>query len=88
VPVDEQDELFSRFFSAKSAPKRETLGAGLGLYIVKQIVDGHQGTVSAMSVHGHGSTFTMRLPVRPRDTNRSASGRSQGRIPSVSVTAP
>ncbi len=88
VPVDEQDELFSRFFSAKSAPKRETLGAGLGLYIVKQIVDGHHGTVNATSVHGHGSTFTMRLPMRARATNTSTSRRSQGRNPTVSVTAP
>jgi two-component system phosphate regulon sensor histidine kinase PhoR len=88
VPVDEQDELFSRFFSSKSAPKRETLGAGLGLYIVKQIVDGHQGSVSATSVHGHGSTFTMRLPVRPRDTYTSTSGRSHSRTPSVSIPAP
>ena len=61
--ADEQDELFSRFFNAKSAPRRATLGTGLGLYIVKQIVDGHDGTVGVVSVQGRGSTFTMRLPV-------------------------
>ncbi len=64
VASEEQGELFTRFFSSKTAPKRETLGAGLGLYIVKQIVDGHHGSVSATSVHGRGSTFTMRLPGR------------------------
>jgi signal transduction histidine kinase/HAMP domain-containing protein len=63
VPEDEQDELFSRFFSAKAAPRRETLGIGLGLYIVKQVVEGHDGSVRVMSTQGRGSTFTMRLPV-------------------------
>lgn len=65
IAKDELDELFSRFFSAKEAPQRETLSTGLGLYIVKQIVDCHNGTVSAQSDEGRGSTFTMRLPARP-----------------------
>jgi two-component system phosphate regulon sensor histidine kinase PhoR len=65
IPAEQQDELFTRFFTARAAPRRSTLGAGLGLYIVKQIVDGHGGSVGAVSVHGRGSTFTMRLPARP-----------------------
>lgn len=77
VAAEEQAELFTRFFSSKTAPKRETLGTGLGLYIVKQIVDGHHGSVSAMSVQGRGSTFTMRLP-----------GRHDERVGGVKVAAP
>ena len=64
VADDEQDELFSRFFTSKTGPRRETLGTGLGLYIVKQIVDGHGGSVGVLSMQGRGSTFTMRFPVR------------------------
>jgi two-component system, OmpR family, phosphate regulon sensor histidine kinase PhoR len=69
IPIDEQDDLFARFFNAKSAPRRSTLGTGLGLYIVKQIVDGHDGEVGAVSAEGRGSTFTMRLPARPKATS-------------------
>jgi signal transduction histidine kinase/HAMP domain-containing protein len=75
IAVEEQDELFTRFFSAKGPRRRETLGAGLGLYIVKQIVDGHDGSIRVESQPGHGSTFTMRLPVRSGETRRRASDR-------------
>jgi two-component system, OmpR family, phosphate regulon sensor histidine kinase PhoR len=63
VAEDEQDDLFSRFFSSKTGPRRETLGTGLVLYIVKKIVDGHDGSVGVLSLQGRGSTFTMRYPV-------------------------
>ena len=44
----------------------ETLGTGLGLYLVKQIVEGHGGTVGVRVGSGTGSTFTMRFP-RPAE---------------------
>ena len=66
VADDEQDDLFSRFFSSKIGPRRETLGTGLGLYVVKQIVDGHDGNVGVMSMQGRGTTFTMRFPGESR----------------------
>lgn len=87
IPVDEQDDLFARFFKAKSAPPRETLGTGLGLYIVKQIVDGHGGRVGAVSVSGRGSTFTMRLPARPKATVGAARDRTNGRVPRLQGVA-
>src|SRR6185369_11787678 len=71
VADDDQDGLFSRFFASKSGPRRETLGTGLGLYIVKQIVDGHDGSVGVMSMQGRGTTFTMRFPVESRGSNES-----------------
>jgi two-component system, OmpR family, phosphate regulon sensor histidine kinase PhoR len=73
IPAEQQDELFTRFFTARAAPRRGTLGAGLGLYIVKQIVDAHDGSVGAVSVQGRGSTFTMRLPARPNPEDRGES---------------
>ncbi|MDQ1476227.1 MAG: hypothetical protein QOE62_1456 [Actinomycetota bacterium] len=76
IAVEDQDELFTRFFSATSPRRRETLGAGLGLYIVKQIVDGHDGSVRVESQPGHGSAFTIRLPVRRGETRRRASDRA------------
>ncbi len=88
VPSVEQGELFSRFFNSKAAPRRETLGTGLGLYIVKEIVDRHHGTVGAVSVQGQGSTFTMRLPSRPPATRSGTSNRQPARVVDVRAATP
>ncbi len=73
IRIDEQADLFSRFFSASGERRRQKLGAGLGLYIVQQIVEGHGGSMQVVSVPGQGSTFTMRLPARPVASGRRAS---------------
>ncbi len=65
IAPEHQADLFTRFFSSDDSPGSETLGTGLGLYIVKQIVEGHHGQVSALSAPGRGSTFTIRLPAEP-----------------------
>jgi PAS domain S-box-containing protein len=55
--------LFNRFSQAGAQTKRNS-GLGLGLFIVKQIVDMHGGSVAAFSAGpGKGATFTMRLPI-------------------------
>jgi two-component system sensor histidine kinase SenX3 len=61
------DRIFERFYRADPARSRVTGGTGLGLAIVKHIATNHGGSVDVWSVEGSGSTFTMRLPVRPRD---------------------
>jgi two-component system sensor histidine kinase BaeS len=76
IAAAEIDALFTRFFSSSGVRRRATLGTGLGLYIVKEIADGHDGSVRVVSVPGHGSTFTMRLPVRPKVTRRRAGDRA------------
>ncbi len=69
IPLNEQDRLFGRFFRSTISRRREIPGAGLGLYIVKRIVDGHGGTVRVRSAPGEGTTVTVRLPVRePSDS--------------------
>lgn len=55
--------LSSVFHKLASDPEKE--GSGLGLTIVKQIVEAHGGAVSAESVHGSGATFSFTLPQRP-----------------------
>jgi signal transduction histidine kinase/ActR/RegA family two-component response regulator len=57
--------VFDRFRQADSSMRRRFPGLGLGLSIVKYIVEAHGGTVDATSAgEGKGSTFTVRLPVR------------------------
>jgi two-component system OmpR family sensor kinase len=59
---DQVAHVFERFY--RSDPSRSRLhgGAGLGLSIVAAIVAAHGGTVTAASVQGRGTTFTVRLP--------------------------
>jgi PAS domain S-box-containing protein len=63
VPVDEQSRLFTRFFRSTVSEAFETQGAGLGLFIVKEIVEAHGGAVRAASTPGGGTTVTVRLPL-------------------------
>lgn len=57
--------LFERFYRAEDSMTRETGGTGLGLYIVKQIVEAHGGRVWVDSRLGEGSTFSFALPLSP-----------------------
>ncbi len=64
IPAEDIPHIFERFFrrSRTTSDKRAT-GFGLGLSIVKWIVDSHGGSISAKSELGHGTTFTVRLPL-------------------------
>jgi PAS domain S-box-containing protein len=62
IPAAEQRQLFTRFFRASTATSRAIPGIGLGLTIVKAIVDAHRGTVSVSSAEGNGTTFRIYLP--------------------------
>ena len=70
IAHDEQERLFQRFFRASSATERHIPGVGLGLTIVKAIVEGHGGTVSVSSTEGAGSTFSLDLPVPAAGSTR------------------
>jgi two-component system phosphate regulon sensor histidine kinase PhoR len=64
IPLDEQPKIFERFFRAKNAKVLDTDGTGLGLSLVKMIVDKSGGQVWFDSEEGRGTAFTLILPYR------------------------
>src|SRR5690606_38370156 len=63
IPADALPNLFQRFFRAGNAESQTIGGMGLGLYVVKEIVSLHGGTVAVESSEGRGSTFSICLPL-------------------------
>lgn len=65
-------KIFDRFYQVDSSLARKAEGCGLGLSIVKFIIDAHRGKISVESKPGRGSTFCVRLPIaEPAATERS-----------------
>ncbi len=64
IPQDELDRVFTRFYRSKQAIHIETDRSGLGLFIVKSIVDRHGGEVGVDSAEGKGTTIWFTLPIR------------------------
>lgn len=66
IPTYSQDQIFTKFFRAHNVVKRETSGTGLGLYLVKGLVDVLGGKVWFTSKEDVGSSFYFSLPTQKR----------------------
>lgn len=64
ITLQQKEKLFYRFSQGRGRPG----GAGLGLYLCRQIVEAHGGTIGVETTVGEGSTFWFTLPVTPIDT--------------------
>ena len=62
IPATDMDRLFSKFFRATNVVRMQTEGSGLGLFIVKEIVEKHKGTIGIESEEGKGTKVTIRIP--------------------------
>jgi signal transduction histidine kinase len=65
IPLDEQEHLFDPFFRGRRAIQDQVHGTGLGLNLVKRIVEAHGGEIVVKSEPMHGTEFVIRIPAAP-----------------------
>jgi signal transduction histidine kinase len=63
IPAKDLDQLFERYHRGSNVSG--IVGTGVGLYLVKMVVDLHGGSVAVTSKEGEGTRFTVRLPINP-----------------------
>jgi signal transduction histidine kinase len=63
IAPEDQAKVFDKFYRVRNADTRQIVGTGLGLPIVKRVVEAHQGSIELQSELGKGSTFIVRLPL-------------------------
>ncbi len=64
IPAGDREKIFEAFFREPDAVRHDPRGVGLGLKIVKHIMDAHGGTIGVESEPGRGTTFTLKFPKR------------------------
>lgn len=62
ISLEESSRMFEKYFRVSLSPDDSTHGPGMGLYISKQIVEAHGGSLSVSSQLGSGSTYTLTIP--------------------------
>ena len=63
LSAEDRERVFEEFYRVRSEQTHGITGTGLGLSLVKRLVEQHQGSIAVDSEPGKGSTFTVRLPV-------------------------
>jgi signal transduction histidine kinase len=67
IPLARLGLIFEPFYTTKEPDADGHGGTGLGLSVCRQIVEQHQGRIRVESLVGKGSTFTVKLPMRPEE---------------------
>src|SRR5699024_5941064 len=64
IPEESVPRVFERFYRVDKARSRNSGGTGLGLAVVKHLVDSHHGDIKVDSIEGEGTTFTVTFPIQ------------------------
>jgi len=64
IPDHELPSIFEKFYRVRDERTRQVGGTGLGLALVKHIIEAHRGSISVKSTVGKGTTFTITLPLK------------------------
>jgi two-component system sensor histidine kinase VicK len=72
IPQADLPRLFQRFYRASNVDERQISGLGVGLYVVKELVTLHGGSIDVVSEEGRGSTFIITLPLLENQTAAQA----------------
>ena len=72
IPVEAQSKIFTKFYRANNIKSKDTDGTGLGLFIVKAVLDYIGGRISFDSHEGKGTTFIIYLPIEGIKTTKSS----------------
>ena len=68
ISKEELKKIFDKFYRVTNTKAKKTRGSGLGLTLAKQIIEAHSGTIEVESQVGHGSKFTIRIPLSGAST--------------------
>jgi signal transduction histidine kinase len=79
IPREEQDKIFDKFYRVSTGLVHDVKGSGLGLSLVKHIVEAHRGRVTVRSEPGRGSSFTIHLPVA-KTTGEDTESQGRNRV--------
>ncbi|RYX85323.1 GAF domain-containing protein [bacterium] len=67
IAPDKLGKVFEKFERVDNRDTRQAGGTGIGLFLVQHLVERHEGTIDVKSELGTGSTFTVHLPLRPKE---------------------
>ena len=65
IHADHHERIFEKFFTVDAGSARSHGGTGIGLYLVREVAAIHDGTITVLSEPGRGTSFEVRMPLRP-----------------------